>query len=77
MQSIETKIINWNYGKGRGWAFFKNGFVDLGGASAIGRLLSRLVSSPNQTVTRPGFLGKFCKLRFQTFPKKDSVPNGG
>lgn len=45
MQSIENKVISRIYGKGRGWAFFKNDFVDLGGASAIDQCLSRLTKS--------------------------------
>jgi len=42
MQAIEDKVISRIYGKGRGWAFFKNDFVDLGSADAIDKALSRL-----------------------------------
>jgi len=45
MQAIENKVISRIYGKGRGWAFFKNDFVDLGRASAIDQCLSRLAKS--------------------------------
>ncbi len=45
MQPIESKIINRVYGKGRGWAFFKNDFLDLGSADAVDQALSRLVKS--------------------------------
>ncbi len=30
MQSIENKVINRIYGKGRGWAFSKIDFIDIG-----------------------------------------------
>lgn len=43
MQAIENKIINRIYGNGRGWAFFKNDFIDLGNSAAIDQALSRLV----------------------------------
>lgn len=43
MQAIENKIINRIYGSGRGWAFFKNDFIDFGNAAAIDQALSRLV----------------------------------
>lgn len=42
MQTIEDKVINRVYGNGRGWAFSKNDFIDLGSASAIDQALSRL-----------------------------------
>ncbi len=45
MQTIENKVINRVYGKGRGWAFFKNDFLDLGNAAAIDQALSRLTKS--------------------------------
>ncbi len=45
MQAIEDKIISRIYGKGRGWAFFKNDFIDFGNAAAIDKALSRLVQS--------------------------------
>jgi len=50
MQTIENKIINRVYGKGRGWAFFKNDFLDLGNAAAIDQALSRL--QKNQRIRR-------------------------
>ena len=42
MQTIENKVINRIYAKGRGWAFFKNDFIDLGSAVSIDQVLSRL-----------------------------------
>jgi len=45
MQSIENKVISRIYGKGRGWGFFRNDFVDLGSADAIDKALSRLTKS--------------------------------
>ena len=50
MQAIEDKVISRIYGKGRGWAFFKNDFVDLGSADAIDKALSRLTK--NQRIRR-------------------------
>ncbi len=35
MQAIENKVISRIYGNGRGWAFFKNDFIDLGNVSVI------------------------------------------
>ncbi|MBF0266180.1 MAG: hypothetical protein HQL46_13020 [Gammaproteobacteria bacterium] len=45
MQSIDNKIINRIYGYGRGWAFSKIDFADLGGSEAIRKSLSRLAQS--------------------------------
>ena len=45
MQPIENKVISRIYGKGRGWAFFKKDFVDLGSAAAIDKSLSRLAKT--------------------------------
>lgn len=50
MQAIENKVISRIYGKGRGWAFFKNDFIDLGSAAAIDTSLSRL--SKAKTIRR-------------------------
>ncbi len=44
-QSIETKIKNRIYGKGRGWVFTPNHFSDLGADQAIRKALSRLAES--------------------------------
>lgn len=41
MQSIDDQIIARVYGRGRGWAFSKNDFVDLAGDAAIRKALSR------------------------------------
>ena len=43
MQSTENKVISRIYGKGRGWAFFKNDFVDLGSANTVDLVLHRLL----------------------------------
>lgn len=45
MQAIENKVISRIYGKGGGWVFFKNDFIDLGSAAAIDQALSRLTKS--------------------------------
>lgn len=45
MQPVENKIINRVYGNGRGWAFFKNDFLDLGSTTAVDQALSRLMKS--------------------------------
>jgi len=42
MQTIEMKVINRIYGNGRGWAFLKNDFADLGSADTIKKALLRL-----------------------------------
>lgn len=42
MQSVEDKIINRIYGNGRGWAFSKNDFLDLGGDAVVRKALSHL-----------------------------------
>jgi hypothetical protein len=42
MQSIENKVINRIYGKGRGWCFTPSSFSDLGSQSAIRQALVRL-----------------------------------
>jgi len=52
MQSIENKVINRIYGKGRGWAFFKNDFSDLGSNSAIEQALSRLTKEKENKIRR-------------------------
>lgn len=41
MQSIDDKVISRIYGNGRGWSFFQNDFLDLGGSDAIRKSLSR------------------------------------
>lgn len=42
MQSIEKKVISEIYGHGRGWAFSKNDFADLGTTDTIKKALLRL-----------------------------------
>lgn len=42
MQSIENKIINRIYGKGRGWCFTPKAFLDLGSPEAVRITLHRL-----------------------------------
>ncbi len=42
MKSIEKRMVNRIYGKGRGWCFTPRSFLDIGGRSAIDPALSRL-----------------------------------
>jgi len=42
MQSTENKVLNRIYGHGRGWAFSKNDFKDLGATNSIRLALHRL-----------------------------------
>lgn len=42
MQSVEYKVVSRIYGKGRGWAFSKNDFLDLGRDAAVRKALSHL-----------------------------------
>jgi len=42
VQSIENKVKNRIYGKGRGWSFSKIDFADLANVSSVDRALSRL-----------------------------------
>ena len=44
-QTIENKVISRIYGKGRGWVFTPNHFLDLGSRSAVGNALSRLTTA--------------------------------
>lgn len=44
-QTIENKVISRIYGKGRGWVFTPNHFLDLGSRSALGNALSRLTTA--------------------------------
>lgn len=44
MQSIENKVLNRIYGHGRGWAFSRNDFADLGSVNAIDLSLYRLLN---------------------------------
>jgi hypothetical protein len=45
MQAIEDKVISRIYGKGRGWAFSKSDFFDLGTGDAVDQALSRLTKA--------------------------------
>jgi len=72
MQPIENKKINRVYGKGRGWAFFKNDFVDLGNAAAIDQALSRLAKSQRiRRVMRGIYLVGKHELSFKKASLKD------
>jgi len=44
-QSIDNKVLNRIYGKGRGWVFTPNHFLDLGSRTAVCKALERLVNS--------------------------------
>jgi len=54
MQSVESKIINRVYGNGRGWAFFKNDFLDLGSAGAVDRVAHALARKFGWTIQVSG-----------------------
>ena len=47
MQSIINKVLNRIYGRGKGWAFFKNDFADIGSTYAIEKSLIRLTNNGN------------------------------
>lgn len=68
MQAIETKIINRIYGYGRGWAFFKNDFADLGQADAIDKALSRLTAAGR---IRRVMRGMYDYPKYSSLLKKD------
>lgn len=42
MQSIDNKVVSRIYGKGKGWCFTPNSFLDLGNRRTIDSILSRL-----------------------------------
>ena len=44
-KTIENKVISRIYGKGRGWVFTPNHFLDLGSRSAVGNALSQLTTA--------------------------------
>ena len=44
-QTIVNKVVSRIYGKGRGWAFTPNHFLDLGSRSAVGNALSHLTDA--------------------------------
>ncbi len=44
-QTIENKVVSRIYGKGRGWVFTPNRFLDLGSRSAVGNSLSQLTAA--------------------------------
>ena len=44
-QTIENKVVSRIYGKGRGWVFTPNHFLDLGSRSAVGNALSQLTTA--------------------------------
>lgn len=72
MQPIENKIISRVYGNGRGWAFCKNDFIDLGNADAIDKALSRLAQSHRvRRITR----GLYDYPRFSDLLQKTLSPD--
>lgn len=76
MHSIENKVLNRIYGKGRGWAFFKNDFVDLGSENTIDKALSRLLYKGKIRRVMPGVYDypKYSKLLEQNLsPDIDQV----
>jgi hypothetical protein len=44
-QTVENKVVSRIYGKGRGWVFTPNHFLDLGSRSAVGNALSQLTTA--------------------------------
>jgi hypothetical protein len=44
-QAIQNKVVSRIYGKGRGWVFTPNHFLDLGSRSAVGNSLSQLTAA--------------------------------
>lgn len=44
-QIVQNKILSRIYGKGRGWVFTPNHFLDLGARSAVDQALSRLTTA--------------------------------
>lgn len=44
-KTVENRIVARIYGKGRGWAFTPNHFLDLGSRSSVGNALSRLTTA--------------------------------
>ena len=66
MQGIENKIVSRIYGKGRGWAFSKIDFSDLGGLSTIDWALYRLVKN--------GTIGRVIRGIYY-YPQKSSISN--
>lgn len=44
-KTVEKRIVSRIYGKGRGWVFTPNHFLDLGSRSAVGNALSRLTTA--------------------------------
>lgn len=62
--SAEKKIVARIYGKGRGWVFTPNHFIDLASRSAVGNALSRLTSAG--TIRRLAF-------GLYDYPATDSV----
>lgn len=44
-KTIQNRILSRIYGKGRGWAFTPNHFLDLGSRSAVDQALSRLTTA--------------------------------
>ena len=76
MQAVENKIINRVYGNGRGWAFFKNDFLDLGSTDAVDQALSRLMKRQRIRRVKRGIYDypKYSKLLGQNLsPDVDQV----
>lgn len=70
MQTIEDKVISRIYGNGRGWAFFRNDFSDLGSPESIDQALSRLVKKQRVRRVMRGIYDypKFSKLLDREVP---------
>ena len=72
MQPIENNIINRIYGNGRGWAFFKNDFADLGSVENIKKALLRLC---NKGRIRRVMRGLYDYPKYSKLLKQDISPD--
>lgn len=71
-ESIENKVINRVYGKGRGWSFSRIDFSDLGSTEAIDQSLSRLAKAGR---VRRVLRGLYDFPKYSSFLEKDLSPD--
>ena len=71
-ESIENKVINRVYGKGRGWSFSRIDFSDLGSTEAIDQSLSRLAKAGR---IRRLLRGLYDFPKFSSFLDKELSPD--
>ena len=72
MESTENKVISRIYGKGRGWAFSRIDFSDLGSIEAIDQSLSRLAKKRQ---IRRVLRGLYDYPKFSNFLDKELSPD--